>query len=169
MLALAGFLGSLPKPTAWPIHTGLGGLVGFMLWDKIELLIGSVLYVVLALGLAGALCLVAMGARWHESAWVVGRVLAGSLWAGRHVGRAAAWSGSAVAERYRASRSHEDEAPAPTLSERLGGLPGAGLSSRLRGSGTNEPDLEPEPLDPTPGPNLPRVRMRRPGPSRAVL
>ena len=86
LLALAGFLGSLPKPTAWPIHTGLGGLVGFMLWDKIELLIGSVLYVVLALGLAGALCLVAMGARWHESAWVVGRVLAGSLWAGRHVG-----------------------------------------------------------------------------------
>jgi S-DNA-T family DNA segregation ATPase FtsK/SpoIIIE len=168
LLALSGFLGSLPHPASWPIPTGLGGLVGLMLWDKVELEIGPVLYVFLALVSASALSLVAIGARWHESAWAAGRVVAGSLWLGRHVGRAAVWSGSAVAERYRAARAEAPEEPATRPRQSLRQLVGNGLQ-RLRGLATPEPDLEPELVDLAPPADLPRVRMRRPGPARTPL
>ena len=91
LLSLSAFLATLPLlPTAtWPLRVGLGGAVGDLQWRWLEPLIGARAFAGGSFVLALLLGFTALGLRWAEGIWAAGRVMAGSLWVGRHLGDAA--------------------------------------------------------------------------------
>lgn len=173
LLALAGLLAALPHPgpDLWPLRVGPGGLVGHVLWDRLELVLGGLLYVLLALPLTATLGLAALGIRRREGAWAAGRVAAASAWAGRHVGDAArgagALSGRALAGgMHRLETIHEGgggPSSRPSAMARVGEVATTGLAAvrrlwpgRDRGVDDEAPAGD---LEPVPATSIP---MRRP-------
>ena len=122
LMAFAGFLAVLPHPgrEIWPLGTGLGGLVGHVLWDRLELRLGGTLYFVATLVSAGVLTLAALGVRRGEGVWAAGRVGAASAWAGRRLGRAARQAGALSGQALGDTADHHG--------------PAAGLAASLRTS-----------------------------------
>ena len=96
LLAASAFFAGLPHPgmSVWPIRSGLGGIVGYVLLDKLELAVGVAAYLLVSLAVAMVLSMLALGASWRESAWLAGRAGAGSLWVGRRLGRVARRAGA---------------------------------------------------------------------------
>ncbi len=96
LLSSSAFLAGLPEPSAadWPFRVGLGGIVGDFEFLYLSQHIESGLYGWLT-GVAALLFSVAaMGLRWRESTWALGRVGQGSRWLGRQIGGAAQATGS---------------------------------------------------------------------------
>ena len=177
LLAASAFFAGLPHPgmSVWPIRSGLGGIVGYVLLDKLELAVGVAAYLLVSLAVAMVLSMLALGASWRESAWLAGRAGAGSLWVGRRLGRVArragARSATVLAGQLRRQGARVGTAAAglaPVIADRLGGL-GSAEPTRLRprrvvepeevDDGPDDPDLD---VPDEPVPDLPRVRMRRP-------
>jgi S-DNA-T family DNA segregation ATPase FtsK/SpoIIIE len=104
LLASAAFLAGLPEPGAadWPFRVGLGGIVGDFELLYLTQHVDSGLYgwftglAALVFGIA------ALGLRWRESTWALGKVGVGSRWLGRQIGGAAqatsAYSGRLIDE-----------------------------------------------------------------------
>lgn len=91
LLSSAAFLAGLPEPGAadWPFRVGLGGIVGDFELLYLTQHVDSRLYGWLT-GAAALLCSVAaLGLRWRESTWALGKVGLGSRWLGRQIGEAA--------------------------------------------------------------------------------
>jgi len=152
LLSLAAFLAGLPEPAAadWPFQVGLGGIVGdFELLYLAQHLPAS-LYGWLTGGAALVAGVAALGLRWRESTWALGKVGHGSRWLGRHLGGAAqatsAYSGRLLDEgrqSWRRRRAAGDAPgvdaafePAPAavaayLDEETAGERSAGLLARL--------------------------------------
>jgi S-DNA-T family DNA segregation ATPase FtsK/SpoIIIE len=104
LLASTAFLAGLPEPGAadWPFRVGLGGIVGDFELLYLTQHVDSGLYgwftgiAALVFGIA------ALGLRWRESTWALGKVGIGSRWLGRQIGGAAqatsAYSGRLIDE-----------------------------------------------------------------------
>ncbi len=91
LLSTAAFLAGLPEPGAadWPFRVGLGGIVGDFEFLYLSQHMQSGLYGWLT-GMAALLSsIAALGLRWRESTWALGRVGRGSRWLGRQLGGAA--------------------------------------------------------------------------------
>jgi S-DNA-T family DNA segregation ATPase FtsK/SpoIIIE len=150
LMAFAGFLAVLPHPgrELWPLGTGLGGLVGHVLWDRLELRLGGTLYFVAALVCAAALTLAALGVRWGEGVWAAGRVGATAAWAGRRLNHAARQAGAASGQGSGDDADRREPARRPSglkasLRAAAGGVVGQAkaLLRRLRpGAEVDDPD-----------------------------
>ena len=128
LLASAAFLAGLPEPSAadWPFRVGLGGIVGDFEFLYLSQHISSGLYGWLTGAAALVCCLAALGLRWRESTWALGRVGQGSRWLGRQLGGAAqattAYSGRLIDEgrrNLRLRRAAIAEVPAGAVPEPL--------------------------------------------------
>jgi len=128
LLSSSAFLAGLPEPSAadWPFRVGLGGIVGDFEFLYLSQHIQSGLYGWFT-GLAAlAFSIAAIGLRWRESTWALGRVGHGSRWLGRQIGGAAqatsTYSGRLIDEgrrNFRLRRARLDPAPAGAMPEPL--------------------------------------------------
>ncbi|MGB0681357.1 MAG: DNA translocase FtsK 4TM domain-containing protein [Magnetovibrionaceae bacterium] len=92
LILMAAALGGMERPEAWPLHSGLGGVAGYLLFTRTEALVAdlglpglvvSSSYFVLALA-----CLVlAMAMPWREWRGLGLGLFKGGLFAGRQIGR----------------------------------------------------------------------------------
>jgi S-DNA-T family DNA segregation ATPase FtsK/SpoIIIE len=128
LLASAAFLAGLPEPGAadWPFRVGLGGIVGDFEFLYLSQHISSGLYGWLTGAAALLCCIAALGLRWRESTWALGRMGQGSRWLGRQLGGAAqattAYSGRLIDEgrrNLRLRRAAIAETPAGIVPEPL--------------------------------------------------
>jgi DNA segregation ATPase FtsK/SpoIIIE, S-DNA-T family len=128
LLSLAAFLAGLPEPSAadWPFRVGLGGIVGDFELLYLTQHLESGLYGWIT-GTAALLCgVAALGLRWRESRWALGRMTHGSRWLGQRIGGAAqatsVYSGRLIDEgrrNLRLRRATVMETPADTVPEPL--------------------------------------------------
>ena len=102
LMALAAFFAVRPAPEAWPYTVGLGGVLGDVQAAFLTETLPPALYFWLALATAVVLSITALGLRWVEGLWALGRLAHGSSWAGRRLGRAV---GDATLASSRAARS----------------------------------------------------------------
>lgn len=192
LLATAAFLAGLPDPVAadWPFRTGQGGVVGDFEFLYLAQHIPGHLYGWLTGGAALLCGIAALGLRWHEGAWAMGRFGRGSLWLGRRIGGAAqagtAYSSRALEESRRnrrlrrAAADGSDEVafrgdPDPVMPDmtpvepRPGGLSNmfARIGDRLFGGAAGDPLLD-APTEPPAPPRRPaRSRLRPSVPEEA--
>ena len=90
LLAASAWLATLhplPPQGIWPFRVGLGGFVGDFLFARFQPHPGDALYGWISSVVAVALGVGALGLRWGESAWALGRVADASAWAGSPDGR----------------------------------------------------------------------------------
>jgi DNA segregation ATPase FtsK/SpoIIIE, S-DNA-T family len=169
LLSLAAFLAGLPEPSAadWPFRVGLGGIVGDFELLYLTQHLESGLYGWIT-GTAALLCgVAALGLRWRESRWALGRMTHGSRWLGQRIGGAAqatsVYSGRLIDEgrrNLRLRRATVMETPADTVPEPLTPedmRPGllARLAEGLRRRRSDVPDDDADPggpLDRAPAP-----------------
>jgi DNA segregation ATPase FtsK/SpoIIIE, S-DNA-T family len=179
LLSLAAFLAGLPEPSAadWPFRVGLGGIVGDFELLYLTQHLESGLYGWIT-GTAALLCIVAaLGLRWRESRWALGRMTHGSRWLGQRIGGAAqvtsVYSGRLIDEgrrNLRLRRATVVETPADTVPEPLTPddmRPGllARLAERLRRRRGDVPDDAADPggpLDRAPAPRRSGRPLRPP-------
>jgi S-DNA-T family DNA segregation ATPase FtsK/SpoIIIE len=128
LLSAAAFLAGLPEPEAtdWPFRVGLGGIVGDFELLYLTQHIESGLYGWLTGTAAVVLSVAALGLRWRESTWALGKMGLGSRWLGRQIGDAAqatsAYSGRLLDEgrrNLRLRRATIADSPADTVPEPL--------------------------------------------------
>ncbi len=96
LLSASAFLAGLSEPgvEAWPFRVGLGGIVGdFELLYLVQHLPAG-LYGWLTGGAALLFGIAALGLRWRESSWALGRMGHGSRWLGQRLGGAAVSTGA---------------------------------------------------------------------------
>ncbi|MCS6877434.1 MAG: DNA translocase FtsK 4TM domain-containing protein [Geminicoccaceae bacterium] len=93
LLAACAFLADrpVPEPARWPFRTGLGGLVGDFLMNRLRPWVDGRLYGWITGGVALAAGILALGLRWGESRAALARV-------GRVSARAGRWLGAAARE-----------------------------------------------------------------------
>lgn len=107
LLSTSAFFALLPQPApaSWPFRVGLGGLVGDFLWSRIQTRLAFETWYLGTLVAALVSSVLALGLRWGESLWALGRIAAGSLWLGRRVSAAAVRAGRLSQEAWRGARS----------------------------------------------------------------
>ncbi|MDX6750779.1 DNA translocase FtsK [Geminicoccaceae bacterium 1502E] len=162
LLAAAAFFAAQPAPPRgeWPFRVGLGGFVGDFFLARAQPSMPLDSYA-LTTGLAALLLgVLALGLRWTESVWAMGRLATASRWAGRHVGEAASRAGVVTGRAVTRGVRHSAAAVQQTTAALPERVAKAGLAGRL-GSLLERRRVEGE--EPAEQPAQPRLRPRRPG------